>query len=1089
MSLKYNSFRANRYLRSRFVEGRYFLASEASDLELEIMDKSRQIVKNTTGNIAIEDSWKIEKYEITTEVTNVAGTVLTLDTTILDLATIGDEVYKGSTRINTISNIDTGANTITLPSIGSIVNGDTITIRIRDTLLLRQGEAWFDGIPFIMQSGKDSRVSGSNLAMGITVGIGGGAANISAQDEPEGLGKLITFNDGGTTPVGSYRIVVSAEEEVVTYTTDPFLKNANIPEATAQKMRILYRINVVPESAQDTSPVPYTDSITDGNLENEIIITPVSGGEGSETSRVTLSGSEQIDGRNLEVNFKNTSGSNKFPLGTTEQAEFSNGTIVDSLGNSYHINLITNATVSNEVTVRIDKYPGQPDPQFIANQPFSIKKKDIFVTDDVNGTPQGLLFYPIATVSLASSTGFAHQSNIIDRRGRVISDKDFEEITNIKFNLKLTDGGSISWEVVDTDILDWDASFAIVNAHGPEQTIAVNQVALLDDSAVVYFMDLDNGGSIAKGNLSVTVASGTTTLTLSGNPDLSEVSKGNIFKVGAETRYITAVDDVSKTITVNSSVSTTGAATIYRDTFKQGFATITEDIFVLAVRSNSKIYFSDLELSSGETSTIGSSIPQALLDYIGTPAENDSTPDYSSAQVTDLTFDVPANISDSEYFLINAANDSTRYYVWFNKSGGAVDPAPGAPITTGVEVDISAAATADDVAEAVRTELDALGDFSATRVSATVTVTNSATGAATSASNVDVGGTLTISYTFGTSAFVTQGVSLTTAIKEIDLALSELNEVLDQPIYDEVLRFPSGLSALTNVTLPNNSRNLSSVQFYVPAAGALEIFLNSRYTTQDEEWTSVDTRTIRFVDDLPSDTTVHFRLDSLGGSTASLVISGGGDAWGDPVDANIIPDANNTRDLGSATFKFKDGYFAGKLTVDGLIDPTGIALTPQASNPFSGGLKGVYIEDGTNNLRYDDGTIDKDITLSIATLEASSSSITRDNNTGSAIPAFTPVYSPSAGNIAPADPTNLNKYRVIGITLAEILDGNSGTVVTSGAIDGIAGLTHNTQAFLGASGTIVDDISSLSSGDKVIQLGIVDGTSLFVQIQNMGTKP
>ena len=157
----------------------------------------------------------------------------------------------------------------------------------------------------------------------------------------------------------------------------------------------------------------------------------------------------------------------------------------------------------------------------------------------MNGNPQGQIFYPVATVNLESTTGFSHNSNIIDRRGRVLSSKDFEEITNIKFDLKLVDGGVISWEVIDTDILDWDANFAIINAHGAEQSIAANQVALIDGASVVYFMDLVAGGPIALGNKSITVTAGTTTLSTSGNPDLSDVKKGNIIKIGSETRYIT----------------------------------------------------------------------------------------------------------------------------------------------------------------------------------------------------------------------------------------------------------------------------------------------------------------------------------------------------------------------------------------------------------------------------------------------------------------------------------------------------------------------------------------------------------------------
>ena len=38
MALRFNTFRSQRYLRSKFVEGRFLLASEATDLELELID-------------------------------------------------------------------------------------------------------------------------------------------------------------------------------------------------------------------------------------------------------------------------------------------------------------------------------------------------------------------------------------------------------------------------------------------------------------------------------------------------------------------------------------------------------------------------------------------------------------------------------------------------------------------------------------------------------------------------------------------------------------------------------------------------------------------------------------------------------------------------------------------------------------------------------------------------------------------------------------------------------------------------------------------------------------------------------------------
>lgn len=69
----------------------------------------------------------------------------------------------------------------------------------------------------------------------------------------------------------------------------------------------------------------------------------------------------------------------------------------------------------------------------------------------------------------------------------------------------------------------------------------------------------------------------------------------------------------------------------------------------------------------------------------------------------------------------------------------------------------------------------------------------------------------------------------------------------------------------------------------------------------------------------------------------------------------VLPATNNTYDFGSASFKWKDGYFAGKLTVDGAIDPTYLVLNEQAGNPTNAANKGyLFTKDvsGITQLYY-----------------------------------------------------------------------------------------------------------------------------------------
>lgn len=55
--------------------------------------------------------------------------------------------------------------------------------------------------------------------------------------------------------------------------------------------------------------------------------------------------------------------------------------------------------------------------------------------------------------------------------------------------------------------------------------------------------------------------------------------------------------------------------------------------------------------------------------------------------------------------------------------------------------------------------------------------------------------------------------------------------------------------------------------------------------------------------------------DGAGGAAWEAVpASGGGDAWGDPVDADIVPDTTNTRDLGSSAVEFAEAHIRTVVT-------------------------------------------------------------------------------------------------------------------------------------------------------------------------------
>jgi len=897
MSLRFNTFRSARYLRTRFVEGRFLLASENTDLELEIIDQLRQHIKNTVGDIAIKNAWKVQRYSDT-------------------------------------------------------------------ELLVSPGEAWVSGIPFIMRSGKDQLVSGDSLSLGIT------PVGVTISDEPTGLGKLIAFNSGGTTPTDEYRIVITAREEAITNVEDPFLKNANLAETTAQKIRLTYKIDIVSESDQNISPIPYTNDTSDQNLTNKIIVNPTIGGNGELISITPLSGSEQIDGRDLEIILRNDptlGGGNPIPNGTTDQQAFFNGKLLDSLGNQYHINAIFNDTVSTQVVIRLDKEVNQPNPTINNGSPITLLKRDIYVTDDINGSPQGKLFYPIAKVDWHQSLGIVHDSRVSDLRKSVDRLLDYQDKTNIKYDLRLTGGGDISFEAPTANMLQWSADLELVNPHGLTQNIPANTLAIMEGGSVAYDMNVDAGGVIARGNLAVTAVNTGTNIVLAAAPDLSLVRLGNIFKVGSELKYITAIDDVSKTITIDSATSTTGAATIYRDSFAPTYAPLSSDTFILAVRKGDQVYFDGaLELESGEINDLGDGISVALLAFIGATGETDSNPFYTSTNV------------------------------------------------------------------------------------------------------------------------VVQGSSLVAAIS----ALDDIVFPLTQPIYDERILFPTGLAALSNITIPLNSRNGNQQETYGVGSGELMVFHNQLLKFEGIDWNPVDNQTIKFTYDLTDDSEIHFRKGPFGGG------SGGGSTslqgaynngrtitttLGNPIEINGTPGD-------------KLLVINGDLEVTGVIDPTAIQFIPQAMNPLSGTQRGIWVNN-TDQLIFEPVSNPAvNITQKLEDLESGTATKAIVeyylNSSGSTIPAGTPVYSPVAGEIAPANGNNNDKSRLLGVTIEEILDSQNGKVAVAGIIENITGFTHNKYLYLDQNdGLMVDEepeLPTYSSGFNVVIVGLVQGTNLILRLQHVG---
>jgi hypothetical protein len=92
---------------------------------------------------------------------------------------------------------------------------------------------------------------------------------------------------------------------------------------------------------------------------------------------------------------------------------------------------------------------------------------------------------------------------------------------------------------------------------------------------------------------------------------------------------------------------------------------------------------------------------------------------------------------NNKYFYINSATNTEEYYVWYNVNGAGVDPVISGK--TGVMVAISTGSTAQVVAQATKTTLDALSDFITNIDSDTLLITNKLIGVADLAQDINTG--------------------------------------------------------------------------------------------------------------------------------------------------------------------------------------------------------------------------------------------------------------------------------------------------------------------------------------------------------------
>ena len=205
------------------------------------------------------------------------------------------------------------------------------------------------------------------------------------------------------------------------------------------------------------------------------------------------------------------------------------------------------------------------------------------------------------------------------------------------------------------------------------------------------------------------------------------------------------------------------------------------------VRAAKDAYYAGASIKRSDASTTNQTLPAGQMLSDPSAYVFDSNPDVVAvAEVTDVTIPVTgvtADVAGAGLAWTLEAPEGA-HYVWYNVTDGGnaqSDPALGG---TGVQVDILAADTANDVATKTAAALDLLAAFSCPAPAANIiTVTNATVGAVTDAADVTAGVTVSVT---------TQGVdevNLTDEVMLIHAANQGAwgNDVLVQIITDQAI--------------------------------------------------------------------------------------------------------------------------------------------------------------------------------------------------------------------------------------------------------------------------------------------------------------
>ncbi len=528
-------------------------------------------------------------------------------------------------------------------------------------------------------------------------------------------------------------------------------------------------------------------------------------------------------------------------------------------------------------------------------------------------------------------------------------------------HIQVTGSGKFTHAESTAGQINWDSD---VNLHfiGSRLTYKINinaattDVTLADDQ--VAYINIVRGVDIVP---KLIFTNGSPTVSSVGAVSWTgDILAGDYVKVGSkdDTRYfeVQSVDTASSvTLTENFDGTSTGSSGIGAK-FAFGFyetnavpstdrhvrvvdrkdVPFNEDTYWLFIRkddggSTAKIYIrgsSGGELEQGEDREISDNTTLDVLEYIGSPSEVDTTPNYTNAIVTGvaesrlITFPAAAGITSGEFFTINSALDLVQYYVDAIVDASDADPAPAN--LTRAAVNILSSDSAVQVATKYHAIINALGEFNSTdNFDGTITVVNSQVGTSTDAANVDMPAGFSILTSIqGVGAFnhaLMDDENLTKGLKRLDESIQGIAAAIDTDPYEEkidiIVGAPSNdrevtgpVAASTDIKIPKNTRNGNVQESYVIGDADLVVHLNGKRLCITKDYTETSVTEIQLTFQLEID-------DVLTWSKAEAVAGGPGGAGASGVNLGAVQDADVFKQTVGSQLQFRRLQAGANITI------------------------------------------------------------------------------------------------------------------------------------------------------------------------------